>query len=307
MEDVMVSVICLAYNHEKYISETLDGFINQNVNFTFEVLVGEDCSDDATRAIILNYQEKYPSIIKLLTDEHNVGMNRNFKRLLEKSKGKYIAMCEGDDYWIDSSKLQTQYDLLESNADTVGCFHDFTLKEGDIFRSSGKEYCEKINIKEMSKSVTPIQTLTVMFRNVKEDIFPDKYIDEVTGTYFIFMSLSRFGDWEYIDKVMAVYRIHPGGIWSGKNNFRKAEMSIVNISAMCDFFAQDDDIIQNMKEQHRLRTAYFLMFFIFRLKFREFFFFLEQYRRYRRETPAFIGLGKYPKELLNSVLKRFFS
>lgn len=116
----LVSIFCLAYNHEKYIAQCLDGFLMQETNFPFEVIVHDDASTDATATIIREYELKYPNIVKPIYEtENQFSKNKNETGILpiinEKIQGKYVAMSEGDDYWIDSAKLQMQFDAMENN------------------------------------------------------------------------------------------------------------------------------------------------------------------------------------------------
>jgi len=120
MQKPFVSICCLAYNHEPYIRDCLDGFMIQQTNFDFEVLIHDDASTDKTAEIIREYEKKYPDIIKPIYQTENqyskrVGITRVFQ--FPRARGKYIAMCEGDDYWTDPLKLQKQVDFLESNPD----------------------------------------------------------------------------------------------------------------------------------------------------------------------------------------------
>lgn len=115
----LVSICTLTYNHEKYISKAIDSFLIQKTDFTFEIVIGEDCSTDGTREIVFNYAKKYSDIINVVTSRENVGINENARRTVNACTGKYIAFCEGDDYWHDKYKLQKQVDFLESNKDFV--------------------------------------------------------------------------------------------------------------------------------------------------------------------------------------------
>ena len=124
-DEIMVSVFCLAYNHEKFIRKTLDGFVGQNTTFKYEVLINDDASTDSTADIIREYEEKYPDIIKPVYQKENqyckkIGLIKTF--LFPKAKGKYLAWCEGDDYWVDPNKLQEQVDALESNSNCSACY-----------------------------------------------------------------------------------------------------------------------------------------------------------------------------------------
>lgn len=124
MEEIEVSVICNAYNHEKYIRSALDGFVMQKTNFQFEVLIHDDASQDSTADIIREYEMRYPEIIKAIYDTENQYSKRDgsLRRIaMNRACGKYIAMCEGDDYWTDPNKLQKQYDFMESHPDYTLC------------------------------------------------------------------------------------------------------------------------------------------------------------------------------------------
>ncbi len=116
--EIMVSVLCLAYNHEKYIAKCLQGFVMQKTNFNFEVIINDDASTDNTAAIIKEYENKYPEIIKPIyqvENQHSKKVKITQDIVMPLAKGKYVAFCEGDDYWIDEFKLQKQVDALEKN------------------------------------------------------------------------------------------------------------------------------------------------------------------------------------------------
>lgn len=105
-KEIMVSVFMMTYNHENYIAQALDSILMQKINFGYEIIVGEDCSTDRTREIILSYAQRKPDLFKLILHDHNVGAKANQNAVLNACKGKYIAPCEGDDYWTDPYKLQ---------------------------------------------------------------------------------------------------------------------------------------------------------------------------------------------------------
>lgn len=126
-EEVVVSVIVLTYNHEKYIRQALDGILMQKTSFRYEVLVGDDASTDGTSDIVREYAVRFPGVLQLYAQERNVGVSRNAYELLTVARGVYLATCEGDDYWTDSSKLQIQFDFLESHPGCSACTHDITI------------------------------------------------------------------------------------------------------------------------------------------------------------------------------------
>ena len=143
-----VSVMMITYNHEKYIGQAIKGVINQKTNFPIELIIGEDCSTDRTREVIFNYQKKHPDIIRLITSDENVGARKNSSRCDWSCRGKYVAYCEGDDYWHNMDKLQKQVDYLEgypdygmvySNADT------FNVETGERVKFAMSNYPEKFS------------------------------------------------------------------------------------------------------------------------------------------------------------------
>src|SRR5574337_297251 len=121
----LVSVYMLAYRHERFIAEAIEGVIAQECDFPIELIIGEDCSPDRTREIVLKYQRSYPHLIRVLTSERNVGALSNARRCQLGTRGRIIAICEGDDYWHHPYKLQKQADLMLSSPDMVVCHTDY--------------------------------------------------------------------------------------------------------------------------------------------------------------------------------------
>lgn len=109
MEKPIVSICCITYNHESYIKEALDGFVMQKTNFPFEIVISDDCSKDGTREIIAEYKAKHPNLIRDVSPKKNMGAIPNFLYVQKEAIGKYVALCEGDDYWTDPYKLQSKW------------------------------------------------------------------------------------------------------------------------------------------------------------------------------------------------------
>jgi glycosyltransferase involved in cell wall biosynthesis len=168
----LVSVLVLAYNHGKYVSRALDGIVMQVTSFDYEVVVGEDSSSDDTRRILLSYAERQPDRFNLILQARNVGAWQNFLDCLYACRGKYIAICEGDDYWIDPGKLQKQVDFLESNPDYGLVFTDADVYyEGmDAFvhsydKNTGRKVPQGDVFSYMLHGHNPYRSLTALFRN----------------------------------------------------------------------------------------------------------------------------------------------
>lgn len=139
MEEVLVSIYCMVYNHEKFITDALNGFVGQKCNFRYEVIVHDDASTDKTAEIIREYERKYPEIIKPIYQKENQyskQVNILFGHVLPRATGKYIACCEGDDYWVDPYKLQKQVDYMESHPDCTFCFTNGYIE--DVSNHSAK-------------------------------------------------------------------------------------------------------------------------------------------------------------------------
>lgn len=128
MTNPLVSIVCITYNHEPYLRQALDGFLMQRTTFPVEIILAEDCSTDGTRAICEEYAKRYPDKIRYIWSETNVGAVANERRAIEAASGKYLAFCEGDDYWTDADKLQLQVDWLETHPDYSVCWHRYICK-----------------------------------------------------------------------------------------------------------------------------------------------------------------------------------
>lgn len=168
--DVLVSVLCPSYNHEKYIRQALDSILMQERTFPIEVLVGEDCSPDNSRAIFQEYQEKYPDLFTMVLRDVNVGGTKNVFDLQTRARGKYLITLETDDYWIDPHKLQKQVDFLESHPEYVGCAHVCQIVN-EFSEPSQKYHPENlregrvIHLDDFLQEGFIFQTATLMYRN----------------------------------------------------------------------------------------------------------------------------------------------
>lgn len=219
-----VSICCLAYNHEKFIRQALDGFVMQKTNFPFEVLVHDDASTDKTPEIIREYAKKYPDIIKPIFQKENQfskGKNICKNYVFPKIQGEYVAMNEGDDYWTDKNKLQKQVDYLDAHPDVSICFHPVRVVWEDksqpesIFPTPKYRFNKKIlSLNDLLRH-NFIQTNSVVYRwrlKGKEDLLPDGILPE---DYFWHLLHAQVGKIAFLPDVMAVYRRNAGGIWTG--------------------------------------------------------------------------------------------
>jgi glycosyltransferase involved in cell wall biosynthesis len=212
-EQPLVSVRTATYNHEKFIAQCLEGILMQRTDFPYEVIVGEDCSTDRTREIVLAYQKKYPDKIRVLTSEANVGPAQNSLHIHQACRGKYHAMCEGDDYWIDPLKLQKQVDFMETHPDVSLCFHNaFIVREnpfnGSVFLRSAMK--EMLTFEDACQTTTP--TASVMARSEILATLPEWRVKIWCGDVLFRLWCAHHGKLGYLNEIMSVYRRHPGAL-----------------------------------------------------------------------------------------------
>lgn len=235
-----VSCHIITYNQKDYISQCINGILMQQTDFPFEIIIGDDNSTDGTREILIDYQNKYPEIIKLnLRIERGKGIpgKENFLSTLAMCKGKYISLCDGDDYWTDPYKLQKQQDFLEQNDDYSICWTKFLVKKDENLLNE-LEQPDWISHVELNKDLTfdlnnifrtyCTYTLTAFFRM---DCFDDEqykaYKNTKDNTLYA-MCLSK-GNGILLNFYSGVYRIHDGGIYSKTSEFKQKYYSYLNI------------------------------------------------------------------------------
>lgn len=218
--DCMVSIFCTAYNHKQYIADALEGFISQKTDFPFEVLVTDDASTDGTTEIIRSYSEKYPDIIRFFHQEENrfsKGGNLYEEVMYPNARGKYIAYCEGDDYWCSEDKLQRQVDFLEGHTEYSACVHNSYYRfcnsersdELVIPQAGDRDIPFSVIIKGMSRC---FHTSSILGRATIICSPPDfqKVAFEKGGftDYAIAVWLSINGSIHFIDEPLSVYRVN---------------------------------------------------------------------------------------------------
>jgi len=237
----VVSICTITYNHEKYIAESIDSFLMQETNFVFEIVIGEDCSTDRTKKIIESYILRYPNIIRIITSDTNVGMNKNFIRTIKSCVGANIALCEGDDYWTDIKKLQIQKDFLESNPEYVICYTGVeAFDENGIVKRYVGGAIKDLSQFEM-KQATPINTLTVMFKNVIKE-FPMEMTGSKHGDLFIWSILGHYGRGKYLSKIKPCrYRVHEGGVHSMLSEKNRYENALITYTALFAYYKRLND------------------------------------------------------------------
>lgn len=278
---IMVSILCLTYNHASFIRQTLEGFVKQKTTFMYEVLVHDDSSTDGTANIIREYAERYPDIIKPIYQTENqyskrIGIINTF--LLPKAQGKYLAWCEGDDYWITVDKLQTQVDVLEQNDKCVSCLskvEKITLS-GDPLNSfipskynedgviSGDEFVKYILNPGLLNGF-PIQLSGFMIKCELYRQYYDEdplYRREFKGIEDIPLALYTgvHGDIYYIDRVMSYYRTGNPNSWIGRSAQRNKEQTVAYFNQKARAYEAFDEYTNGMFHEDADKAAAYARF-----------------------------------------------
>ncbi len=254
-----LSVFVVTYNQEKYIRQCLDSILMQEVDFDYEVVIGEDHGTDGTRSICEEYAEKYPQV-RLLPLTENLGVAGNWRRVLSECRGEYVAMCEGDDFWLDPKRLQKQVDFLDSDIENkyVMCFHKVVTcdENGNIMGEyviPTTKHADKTS-EELRRGIHP-PTQSVAFRrkylsaNILESL--KKYNSNSNDTV-LFSLLGKFGDAKYqADIKESVYRVHANSVWNGSSILEKEICGYET----CNFLQNQQKDLQNEFRQVQLSKA----------------------------------------------------
>lgn len=210
----LVSVWMITYNHEQYIKQAIESILMQKTTFTIELVIGEDCSTDNTASIIREYENKHPEIIKVRYNIQNLGIIPNMIKTLEECNGKYIAMCEGDDFWNESEKLQKQIDFLESNenfsASAHRCYYQDEIHNSISYFGLGEE---KILILKDLLEFRPFHTASLVFKKeVVVEYMQNLKLGMISGDKMTNLLCGIYGPIMYFKEPMATYRKNEGGI-----------------------------------------------------------------------------------------------
>lgn len=261
IEKPLASIIVLAYNQEKYIIQTLEGLLMQRTSFPYEIIVHDDASTDETSNIIRRYASQYPDIIKPFYQQENkyslYGINFQFEYVFSKAIGKYVAMCAGDDYWIDPLKLQKQVDFLEKNPD-YGLVHTrAVIYKEEVNRFEGSHGYE-VNDFESLLTENSIATLTVCLRNS----LLKRYLKEVNPKARIEWTAEDFPMWlwfmlnskiKYLDDITCVYRKHEKSISHNVDEVKSLKFT-EGVYAIVDYYLNN---YPKVKSEKKIRARYY--------------------------------------------------
>lgn len=230
-----VSVAMITYNQEKFIAQAIESVLMQEADFDYELIIGEDCSTDRTREIVVDYHKRFPDKIRLLSPEQNLGAVKNFFRTIQSCSGQYIALLEGDDYWTSAHKLQKQADFLDAHPECALCFHpvrwfyEEQQSPGDgrpEHNSIWPKQCRETSTIEDLLQDMFIQTASVVLRNGLLTNYPEWLYTLKMGDWPLCTLYAQYGTIACLNEVMSAYRNHHNGIWSNIDNISRYKETI---------------------------------------------------------------------------------
>lgn len=253
----LLSILCITYNHDKFIGEAIDSWLEQKIDFKIEIVIGDDCSTDNTVLEIKKYL-KNNNNIKIIERIKNIGFMNNFIETYKQCNGKYIAICEGDDYWIDNNKLQMQVDFLENN-------NDYVLTHTNVFTFNNKNILHQLKpdsykYENNIYNKNEISTLTAVFRNFNID-FSEKWSQFMMADWPLWISLSEKGQFKYFSEKTGVYRINQRGIWQNGWKDKVGSDRLLNEVEVLNYFlkkgTKNKKVVQNEIINRLIKVANF--------------------------------------------------
>lgn len=215
----LVSVCLITYNHAPYFRQAIESILMQEVDFAIEIIIADDFSTDGTREVTIEYQKKYPQLIRLILQEKNLGAALNWAALMNAPIGKYIAYLDGDDYWTDPLKLQKQVDFLEKNQEYILCAHVVSIVSS--VEMVEYMYDQALDSTDSRRQALGhyIPTVSVLFKNFNSAVvFPEWLLQCPFGDWALFVYLGQFGKIKILNENMATYRFTRSGIFSALAN-----------------------------------------------------------------------------------------
>ena len=224
MSNTKVSVLVTTYNHQEYIAEALNSVLMQEHDYTYEIIIADDCSTDTTIQIVHEFQNQYPEVIRVLNTSMNMGITRNYKRGFKECAGEYVAVLEGDDYWISRHRIRTMVEFLDGNKGCVLAFNRY------IVSNMSQKYIQPWPINEPFQLITVSDLIknnfignfsTCVYRNDLIKSLDDSLYDMKVYDWMFNIAVSHHGLIGYIPEVMSVYRQHGAGAWTQKSEVDK--------------------------------------------------------------------------------------
>lgn len=250
--EITVSVLMLTYNQEQYIDQAIRSVMLQQTDFRFELVIGNDASTDTTSILCQQWKDRYPEQIIFINRTQNLGLQQNFIQTYAHCRGKYLAICEGDDFWTSRHKLQRQVDFLETHPDYAICFHrviNYYEERGVKSLSNGRQQINT-DILDLAQS-NYITNVSVLFRRNCLGDLPTWFNKVSTYDYAMHLITAQHGKIHYIRRPMAVYRQHGKGIWSESQTDKKLEIALTIRELSLDYFkTRNTAVYQAIRQAH---------------------------------------------------------
>lgn len=303
-EEPILTIFTPTYNQEKYVRKCLDSIVKQETKYKFQVVVSDDCSTDNTRKIIDEYQKKYPNIIKPIYREKNLGPMDNFCQTLNRIHTKYVALCDGDDFWTDKNKIQLQVDYLESHFETSICCHktkiffeDHSQKES-VYPKLKKENLTMEDL--LNENFIVANTVMYRWKYLEEDSFIKEFPSNIVpGDYFVHLMHAKNGNIHFINRIMSNYRRQPSGMWYLSSNpnmqnefFLKYGKKFLNFFNAVDKKLNLNNDVLREKRDWIIRGCFVAYY---------------KEKKYSRVIPIFLSNYAKDKKTFNSIIKYYFS
>ena len=276
----LVAIHCLVYNHEPYLRDCFEGFVIQQTNFPFVAIVHDDASTDGSAAIIREYEEKYPHIFKTIYEienqysKHDGSLERIMDEAIDATGAKYIAMCEGDDYWIDPLKLQKQVAILEVDETLMAVCSDTSIvdnhsnllnaKRGGVVKDDIEG---RYTLRDFFRGNHQYPTASVVYRNTHKDEIRQKIThtrNAYLGDWTMWICLHIYGDFYYINEPMVAYRINPTSVTHTCNRVGRAKANRNICKAVADILP--DKYADISKELRKLEWVWMELFLAYKFE-----------------------------------------
>lgn len=261
----LVSVCVTTYNHENYIAQALESLLAQRTEFGVEIIIGDDCSKDSTSDICRRYAERYPERVRLLQTQRNMGMRANYRRTIEAARGRYVAMCDGDDYWVDEHKLEQQVKALESNPQAGLCYtrsQRFIEGEGqEWLYPKGPMYCDFENLLYTNTvdNVTAVARRELVLQYYHE-VRPEEHPEWLTDDQPMWLWVAARSEVVALERVTAAHRLLKESVSQSRDYLRRIAFcdSLMDISIWMDKRVGKGDHIPRL-ERKRMEVALWVL------------------------------------------------
>ena len=236
-----VSVCLITYNHERYIEKAIEGILSQKTDFVYEIIVGDDLSTDSTIQIINRYKEKNEKLFNVMQYDQKMGMHKNWEAVLAHAQGEYIALLEGDDFWVDPYKLAKQVEVLDKNQTIAISFTNASVinELNDKVFSNYVEKRKEINSLLDLLEYNFIPTCTVVYRNKYIQSLPKAFFKSPYADWIIHCIYAQEGDVHFLNLVTASYRLHSNGVYGGSDEETKLKNSIKTMSCIIEIVSSN--------------------------------------------------------------------